>query len=297
MKKYLKAISIPLVAVICISLSVINFTQAADEVDIQTQTADIPTDQQVEADTINQSQADGDGGQLYHPQTASVPESVQLKLNDVGQFQTDGWSCGVHSAYRILKGGYNQSVDYNQMKDFIGIFNVHYHQDVVPGLITIDIDLNKEIGRPTSELIGYLKVYRGSATVNSSASNERIKDLLREGKPVMVLVQVGSGGGKIYDEWFLGVHYYVNTNSPLLHWYVAVGYDSNYIYLKDTVDNITRSKSWSEFQKQRAWEFAPYNQDIANAIQNHGAHPGDIIYFDEPLPSYILSPIIQFLLD
>lgn len=115
------------------------------------------------------------------PAQATSADTVQLSLDDVYQFQDDRWSCGVHSAYRILKGGYNQSVDYNQMRGGISFINP-FRVIIIPNIIEIDLDFIKvRIGQPTTHLISSLKDYRSSATVQSSASNERIKDLLWEG--------------------------------------------------------------------------------------------------------------------
>lgn len=110
---------------------------------------------------------------------------------------------------------------------------------------------------------------------------------------MIVLIQVGSEGpgtaegciGVIIGGTCVGTAYSINVDYPILHWVVAIGYDSSYVYFKNTPNNDTYVFSWTELQTRREWNFARYNQDIANQIQYRGAHPGDIIYFDESLPA------------
>lgn len=222
-------------------------------------------------------------------------ETVQLYLGDVDRFQDDTWSCGVHSAYRILKGGYGQSVDYGEMCSTI-TENKPFRVVLIQDVVEFDLAFGSvKIGQPSTVLAGSLRNhYHNSTILKTSNDIEILKEILWQGKPVMILIQVGCAGlgeikgciGLEIGDTCIGTRYSVNGNWPTLHWLVAVGYDDNYLYYKNTDSNHTYVFPWADFARPRKWNTAGcrYNRDIANLIKSKGTKPGNMIYFDEPLP-------------
>lgn len=236
---------------------------------------------------------------MFGVQAIYASDTAHLYLDDVDQFQSNGWSCGIHSAYRILKGGYGQNADYNEMINTISYYHVPLEIVLLTGIIELYLTYtdNLAIGQPTPELVKLLKKHYCTSATSNNVSTERIKDLLWKGNPVMTLIQVGSkGGGNIYvcngaivSKWFynnlcFGMKTSINTNYPVLHWLVAVGYDDGNIYCKDTSNNVEYAYDWATFEKYRNWKIAKYNGDIANLIKASGTKPGDVIYFNESIP-------------
>jgi Divergent InlB B-repeat domain len=220
-------------------------------------------------------------------------ESVQLRLENVNSFQDDGWSCGVHSAYRALAGGYAQAVDYVRMRSTITPLNP-FRIVLLPGLLEPNISFEQlRIGQSTTALASSLSAnYLKSATYRT-ASKEQLQDLLWSGRPTLVLIQngvlgLGSARGCLGLEvagTCVGGAVSVNGDAPTLHWILAVGYDKQSLFYKDTDSNDTRKYSWANLGSMRDWSFRPFNRDIGNAIRSKGTNPEDVVYFDEPILS------------
>src|SRR5262249_35586101 len=92
------------------------------------------------------------------------------------------------------------------------------------------------IGQPPDTLARILRdMGYSSATDVGNASDDQIKDLLWAGVPVALLLEVGT------LELISGA---TGFPGPALHWWVANGYDDQYLYVLDTSTNAQFRITW-----------------------------------------------------
>ncbi len=158
--------------------------------------------------------------------TSQVLGNVRWDAAEVSEAQTDNWSCGVHSAHRLLKT-YEQDEDYNAMRNDIGpynysfdlLYNINDQIDktvcdiwtvvlfgpdicITWKIITVTVEVTEDIivkiddigiGKPTNILVDKLQTdYRSTfRSRQGNVSFQDVKDLLEDGRPVMALLQKG----------------------------------------------------------------------------------------------------------
>jgi hypothetical protein len=235
----------------------------------------------------------------------------------VDLFQS-GNTCGHHATYRILKYGYGQSVSYPDMVSRIGMYDAPFHATLIPNFIELKgtIFNGSSIGNPPVILAQKLKSLGYSDTVveEGGASDDRIKDLLWQGIPVVILTQYQHWGDGVKSGCFpgpefdlpswagghvcIGYNFSFSTNLPTLHYWVANGYDADYLYVM-TWDNIQRHIRWSDLQGLRSFQAEVLNpntpsglvevggtniwRDAIGLLENNGAKRNHILHFNQPL--------------
>lgn len=258
---------------------------------------------------------------LFSMNSAAHAESVFLSIGPVDYDQATKWDCGIHGSYRILKYGYNKPVNYFDMISQIGPWEATTKIVLVPNLIEFTLDFGSlAMGQPPVVLASKLRDYYMSSAVDEArASTDRIKDLLWQGIPVLVLTQVGHNGCNgqnltcnfdgCVGAWVFGscwgFEYSVSGDYPTSHYWVLVGYDDQYVYLQSN-DNTPNIMKWSDFENLRSFNGETDGGDIVagqhygasflskikgtryfseaiNFYENNGATIGHIVHFNQPL--------------
>ncbi|WP_019498480.1 C39 family peptidase [Pseudanabaena sp. PCC 6802] len=168
-----------------------------------------------------------------------------IHLPDTGS-QDDTWSCGPNSTARVLKH-YGHNVDYATVRATTD------RQFLLPSSVKIPnptwsdpfrtrrVDIRA--GTPPHLLRDIMKRWEGdNVKLERKAGFPLLVDLLKDGKPVVVLLRTGS-----IDASILGTF-------PELHWVVAVGVNEpeQLIYYSDT-NSTTYQLSYDDFMNKWSW--------------------------------------------
>ena len=181
----------------------------------------------------------------------SEPTDSALRLPAVAS-QDDGWSCGPNSAARILKH-YGFDVTYDSVRS-------RAHE--VSALPDVGI------GLPPRQLAALLESYHSAARFETETSFERIRELLRERRPVIALV-------------LLGHRDVAGVKTRILHWIALAGLDEprDDVFFYDTRDNRRRMHSNARFVTLWDWRLDP-DSWVDKILRAHTACPRSIVYID-----------------
>ena len=166
--------------------------------------------------------------------------------------QDDSWSCGPNSAARMLKR-YGFPVTYASLREDARDISA------LPAI---------GIGLPPKPLRDLLSLYHPNAAFETEVSFERVRELLRSGRPVIALIQTR-------DQNVLGV------TIPILHWIVLAGFDdvSEEVSYYDTRDNWPRTRGYTEFRKLWDWHL-DQTALVDQALAANTAKPRSIVWID-----------------
>ncbi|ULP72690.1 hypothetical protein BDGGKGIB_02335 [Nodularia sphaerocarpa UHCC 0038] len=189
--------------------------------------------------------------------------------------QNDKWSCGPTSAARVMNF-YGHNVNRDSLvnainKDFVipPSFNVPAPTWKNPfGTRRVDI----RTGTTPHALRDVMKRWEGdNVKLERKADFNKLLGLLRQGKPVVVLLRVGSE--KI-----------VGTTWPAMHWVVVNGFSASEqkIYFTETSDGKIYDYSYGEFQSN--WDWRVGKGLASEALYKNGVEPKTMIWVDRVPP-------------
>jgi len=221
---------------------------------------------------------------LLHPQSVNAQQVsrsngyVSIDLPSTGN-QDDNWSCGPNSAARVL-AFYGHNVDYNAVRSAVNqefmlppSVNVPAPKLTDP-LRTRRVDIRT--GTTPHVLRDVMKQWEGNnVRLERGASFSSLLNLLREGKPVVALLRVGS----IPPETTL------SGTWPMMHWVAVRGFNESdrLIYYTDT-DGGKYQMSYDEFQGQ--WDWRVGRGFASEALSRNGVQAKTMIWVDRtPLAS------------
>ena len=189
--------------------------------------------------------------------------------------QDDKWSCGPTSAARIINF-YGHNVNRDSLvnainKDFVipPSFNVPAPTLTNP-LRTRRVDIRT--GTTPHALRDVMKRWEGdNVQLERKSDFNKLLGLLRQGKPVVVLLRVGS-------EKVAG------TTWSAMHWVVVNGFSASEqkIYYTETADGKTYEYSYGEFQSN--WDWRVGKGLASEALYKNGVEPKTMIWVDRVPP-------------
>ena len=170
---------------------------------------------------------------------------VSIQLPNTGS-QDDKWSCGSNSAARVL-AFYGHGVNYSQVRAV-----AERDHGIIPPKVCLGSGILKtcatfgsfKTGLEPNEVRAVMKRWEGgNVKLETGTDLGKLKNLLNEGKPVLVLLRVGSfKPGEIFGTW------------PEMHWVVADGFNDQQqlIYYTDT-DGGRYHLPYSDFLGKWDW--------------------------------------------
>jgi hypothetical protein len=181
--------------------------------------------------------------------------------------QNDNWSCGPTSAARIMNFyGHNVNRD--------SLVNAINKDFVIPPRIKKPWGGHVDIrtGTTPHALRDVMKRWEGdNVKLERKADFNKLLGLLRQGKPVVALLRVGST--KI-----------ARTTWPAMHWVTVNGFDAlnQKIYFTETTDGEIREYSYDDFQSK--WDWRVGKGLASEALHKNGAEPKTMIWVDRVPP-------------
>ena len=245
-----------------------------------------------------------------------VPAPEQLQVTD--------WSCGIHSAYRLL-GAYGQYENFSAMKDDIGTFEIilgynyelgHYVTPLCvnpcfpiydctvcpPDILVptvqgqLDISLDTGSGKPDKVLVADLQRYRPTFRTADRQDMAALFAKIDSGRPVMALIQVGTGIVDLNIELarLLTGLFIIGPDEiryPELHFIVVNGYDDQVVHWYDTDEYIQKHMSHQDFYARWNWALVSYDASIKAFFEDViDLHPRTIMWIDEPYTTFTVTP-------
>ncbi|MDB9482612.1 C39 family peptidase [Dolichospermum circinale CS-537/05] len=189
--------------------------------------------------------------------------------------QNDNWSCGPTSAARVMNF-YGHNVNRGTL---VGAVNKDF---VIPPSFTVRAPtlgdpfrkrrVDIRTGTTPHALRDVMKRWEGdNVKLERKADFNKLLGLLRQGKPVIVLLRVGS------DKHF-------GTTWPIMHWVVVNGFSASEqkIYFTETEDGKTYEYSYGEFQSN--WDWRVGKGLASEALHKNGVQPKTMIWVDRVPP-------------
>lgn len=216
---------------------------------------------------------------LFHGSKAEAAvtirnDYVRIDMPQTGN-QDDNWSCGPTSAARLINF-YGHNVNRDTLvnainRDFIipPSFNVPAPKLSDP-LRTRRVDIRT--GTTPHALRDVMKRWEGeNVKLERKADFNKLVGLLRKGKPVLVLLRVGSTE-------------VLRTTWPEMHWVVVNGFSASdqKIYFTETNDGKTYEYSYGEFQSK--WDWRVGKGLASESLYKNGAEPKTMIWVDRVPP-------------
>lgn len=214
---------------------------------------------------------------LANAQGVNIRNSyVWLTLPSTGN-QDDSWSCGPNSAARIL-AFYGNQVDYGTVRSA-----AQRDHGIIPTKICVDLSLGLRLGFAkkcvdTSDFKTGLEPWEirdvmnrwegGKAKYEPGSDFSKLKNLLNQGKPVLVLLRVGSiQPGKIFGTW------------PEMHWVAVHGFNDQEqkVYYTDTNGGIYQ-ESYGEFLSE--WDWRIGDGLASETFYKKGIKPKTMVWID-----------------
>lgn len=204
---------------------------------------------------------------------------VWITLPSTGN-QDDSWSCGPNSAARVL-AFYRHRVNYGQVRAVS-----QRDKGIIPSKVCIGSGVLKSCFDSSSFKTGFEpwelrdvmnRWETGKANYESGSELGKLKSLLSQGKPVLVLRRVGSiKPGRIFGTW------------PEMHWVAVHGFNdrARKIYFTDT-DGGTYEKSYDEFLSE--WDWRIGDGLASETLYKKGIKPKTIVWVDRTPPSLASS--------
>ncbi len=204
---------------------------------------------------------------------------ARLTLPSTGN-QDDSWSCGPNSAARVL-AFYGNRVDYGTVRSV-----AQRDHGIIPTKVCIGSGILKtcadtssfKTGLEPSEIRDVMNRWEGGNTKYVSGANlDQLKSLLSQGKPVLVLLRVGSfKPGKVFGTW------------PEMHWVAVHGFNDQEqkIYYTNT-NGGTYPTPYSEFLSE--WDWRIGDGLASETFYQKGIRPKTMIWVDRSLTSQNFS--------
>ena len=206
---------------------------------------------------------------------------VRLTLPSTGN-QNDSWSCGPNSAARVL-AFYGHRVNYEQVRSVS-----QRDKGIVPSKVCIGSGFLKKCADTSGFKTGFEpwelrdvmnRWEGGNAKYERGADLGKLKSLLSQGKPVLVLRRVGSfKPGVIFGTW------------PEMHWVTVHGFDdqASKIYFTDT-NGLIDERSYDEFLRE--WDWRIGDGLASETFHRKGVKPTTMVWVDKTPPSIASSSI------
>ena len=246
-----------------------------------------------------------------------------LPVPSMPVFQDDSWSCGVHSANRLMRA-YDQVEDYGSMRDVIGSYELKLSYDYTlgqfipsplpcwpcptwrnpfkmccPSDILLKLTGSKEItietgvGKPDKILVADLQHYRPTFRTRDRQNLSALLQKIDSGKPVMTIIQVETITVDLNIElamlltgWFIVGPKEIRY--PQLHWVVVNGYDAENIYWYDTYNNMQHVTPLTDFYYQWNWQKESFDYIIRRLLEDEmNLYPRTMMWIDETLPGWV----------
>nr|WP_277875723.1 C39 family peptidase [Trichocoleus sp. FACHB-90] len=210
--------------------------------------------------------------------------NVKLTLPSTGN-QDDSWSCGPNSAARVL-AFYGHRVNYEQVRSVS-----QREKGIIPPRICIGSGILKKCfdssgfktGFEPWELRDVMNRWEGgNAKYESGSDLGKLKSLLSQGKPVLVLRRVGSfKPGIVFGTW------------PEMHWVAVRGYNDKVqggkIYFTDT-NGADVEKSYDKFMSE--WDWRIGDGLASETFKQKGVKPKTMVWVDRTPPSLTSSALL-----
>ncbi|MFN7347888.1 MAG: hemopexin repeat-containing protein [Dolichospermum sp.] len=188
--------------------------------------------------------------------------------------QNDNWSCGPTSAARVMNfygHNLNRSSLVNAInKDFVipPSFKVPAPTLKNPfGTRRVDI----RTGTTPHALRDVMKRWEGdNVKLERKADFNKLLGLLRQGKPVVVLLRVEPSINVAGTTW------------PAMHWVVVNGFSDKHIYFTETNDGKIYQYSYGDFQSK--WDWRVGKGLASEALHKNGVQPKTMIWVDRVPP-------------
>jgi uncharacterized protein YvpB len=208
--------------------------------------------------------------------------------------QDNTWSCGANSAARVLRY-YGHGVSYNNVRDV-----AQFEHGIIPTRLCVGSGILKtcvntgefKTGLEPNEVRSVLSNWEGgNAKYESGADLSKIKRLLSQGKPVIVLRRVGSiQPGLVFGTW------------PAMHWVAVHGYNDQErkIYFTETEPiggeecngGINCSSSYDKFMSE--WDWRIGDGLASETFHRKGVKPRTIVWVDRTPPSLASASTLGF---
>lgn len=218
---------------------------------------------------------------LFHGSKAEAAvtirdDYVRIDMPQTGN-QNDNWSCGPTSAARLINF-YSHNVNRDTLVDAINRDFVIPPSFNVPAPTLSDPFKTRRVdirtGTTPHALRDVMKRWEGeNVKLERKADFNQLLGLLRQGKPVVVLLRVGST--KI-----------VGTTWPEMHWVVVNGFSASdqKIYFTETNDGETYEYSYGDFQSK--WDWRVGKGLASESLHKNGVEPKTMIWVDR-VPSVV----------
>lgn len=173
-------------------------------------------------------------------------KSIRLSIPYVPK-QRDGWSCGLHSAARLLSY-HKHDVTYEQL--------IQQRQ-----LLTLQLDSDKGPYTLPFAMQRILRQYHPDSWWMTKVDFEVIKNLLRQGKPAAALIALP---GSKYSVNIAGI----KIKAPATHWVVISGFDDDTrtLYYYDPLKEGEQQGGYDDFLKVWATELTDFTGGEFNPL-------------------------------
>ncbi|NEZ54185.1 C39 family peptidase, partial [Adonisia turfae] len=197
--------------------------------------------------------------------------------------QNDNWSCGPTSAARVINF-YGHNVNRNTLVSAVNREFIIPPSFRVPAPTLIDPSRTRKVdvrtGTTPHVLRDVMKQWEGdNVKLERRASFNKLLGLLRDGKPVVVLLRVGT-----IDPGATPVGISFSGTWPEMHWVTVHGFsaDEEKIYYTET-NGKTYQYSYRDFQSKWDWRVGA---GLANeALFANGVEPKTMIWVDRVPPA------------
>jgi len=173
-------------------------------------------------------------------------KSIRLSIPSAPR-QRDGWSCGLHSAARLLSY-HKHTVTYEQLMQ-------------QRRLLTLRLDSDKGPYTLPFAMQRILRQHHPDSWWMTKVDFEVIKNLLRQGKPVAALIALP---GSTYSVKIAGI----KIKAPATHWIVISGFDDEIrtIYYHDPLKEDEQQSGYDDFLKVWATELTDFTGGEFNPL-------------------------------
>lgn len=215
---------------------------------------------------------------LLHPQTVNAQQVsrgngyVSISLPSTGN-QNDNWSCGPNSAARVL-AFYGHNVNYSTVRSAVNQEFMLPPSVNVPSPTLTDPFRTRRVdirtGTTPHVLRDVMRRWEGNnVRLERGANFSSLLNLVRDGKPVVSLLRVGS----------IPPQTTLSGTWPELHWVAVHGFNESerMVYYTDT-DGGRYQKSYDEFQSQ--WDWRVGAGFASEALHRNGVQARTIIWVD-----------------
>lgn len=224
---------------------------------------------------------------LFSPSPATAQQAdirngyAWLTLPSTGN-QDDSWSCGANSIARVL-AFYGRQTSYNTVRNI-----AQFDHGIIPtrlcvgsGILRTCVNTGEfKTGLEPNEVRSVLSNWEGgNAKYESGADLGKIKKLLSQGKPVIVLRRVRSfRPGRVFGTW------------PEMHWVAVHGYSDQdrKIYFTETDDGKAYELTYDKFMSE--WDWRIGDGLASETFHRKGVKPKTIVWVDRTPRSLASSP-------